>query len=146
MCGIFALISAQNIAGNTKVRKYALRMSAKLRHRGPDGTGYIQTEHGCFAHERLSIIDPDGGNQPLVNKDKTVILCVNGEIFNYKKLRIEYPHYPYRTGSDCESILALYDHYYNETADTELTHLQIVQILGQLDGQFSFVLHDICST
>jgi asparagine synthase (glutamine-hydrolysing) len=142
MCGIFALISAQPILNNTKVRKYALRMSAKLRHRGPDGTGYIQTEHGCFAHERLAIIDPDGGNQPLVNKDKTLILCVNGEIFNYKELRVQYPHYPYRTGSDCESILALYDHYYNETPATELTHDQIVQILGQLDGQFSFVLHD----
>ena len=142
MCGIFALISSQNIAGNTKVRKYALRMSARLRHRGPDGTGYIQTEHGCFAHERLSIIDPAGGNQPLVNKDKTLILCVNGEIFNYKNLRELYPHYPYRTGSDCESILALYDHYYNETLETQLTHSQIVAILGQLDGQFSFVLHD----
>lgn len=142
MCGIFALISARNIAGNTKVRKYALRMSAKLRHRGPDGTGFIQTDHGCFAHERLSIIDPAGGNQPLVNKDRTVILCVNGEIFNYKNIRTNYSHYPYRTGSDCESILALYDHYYNETPETELTHSQIVQILNQLDGQFSFVLHD----
>ena len=142
MCGIFALISAQNILGNTKVRKYALRMSAKLRHRGPDGTGYIQTKHGCFAHERLAIIDPNGGNQPLFNKDKSIILCVNGEIFNYKQLREQYHSYPYRTGSDCESILALYDHYYNETPETQLTHKQIVSILGQLDGQFSFVLHD----
>lgn len=145
MCGIFALISSQPIGNNTKVRKYALRMSAKLRHRGPDGTGYMQTEHGCFAHERLAIIDPDGGNQPLKNKDNTLILCVNGEIFNYKELREKYHTYPYRTGSDCESILALYDHYYNETPSTELTHNQIVQILGQLDGQFSFVLHDIRS-
>ena len=145
MCGIFALISSQPIGSNTKVRKYALRMSAKLRHRGPDGTGYMQTEHGCFAHERLAIIDPDGGNQPLKNKDNTLILCVNGEIFNYKHLREQYHTYPYKTGSDCESILALYDHYYNETSSTELTHNQIVQILGQLDGQFSFVLHDIRS-
>ena len=67
MCGIFALISAYPIANIPKVRKYALRMSSKLRHRGPDGTGYYQTDHGCFAHERLSIIDPDGGNQPLKN-------------------------------------------------------------------------------
>ena len=142
MCGIFALISAYPIANIPKVRKYALRMSAKLRHRGPDGTGYCQTEHGCFAHERLSIIDPDGGNQPLKNKDNTVIMCVNGEIFNYKELRVQYSVYPYRTKSDCESILALYDHYYNETPDTRLTHDRIVAILGQLDGQFSFVLHD----
>jgi asparagine synthase (glutamine-hydrolysing) len=142
MCGIFALISNRNILDNNKVRKYALKMSSKLRHRGPDGTGYMQTEHGCFAHERLSIIDPSGGNQPLKNKDSTLILCVNGEIFNYKELKTQYSHYPYKTGSDCETILALYDHYYNETAETVLTHNQIVSILGQLDGQFSFVLHD----
>ena len=149
MCGIFALISAYPIANIPKVRKYALRMSSKLRHRGPDGTGYYQTDHGCFAHERLSIIDPDGGNQPLKNKDNTVILCVNGEIFNYKELRIQYPAYLYQTKSDCESILALYDHYYNETPETpepRLTHKQIVAILGQLDGQFSFVLHDTRSS
>jgi asparagine synthase (glutamine-hydrolysing) len=142
MCGIFALISNRNILDNNKVRKYTLKMSSKLRHRGPDGTGYMQTEHGCFAHERLSIIDPNGGNQPLKNKDSTLILCVNGEIFNYKELKAQYSHYPYKTGSDCETILALYDHYYNETAETVLTHNQIVSILGQLDGQFSFVLHD----
>jgi asparagine synthase (glutamine-hydrolysing) len=142
MCGIFVLISAQNIASNTKVRKYALRMSAKLRHRGPDGTGYVQTDHACFAHERLAIIDPHGGNQPIKNKDNTLILCVNGEIFNYKELRIQYPYYSYKTESDSESILALYDHYYNKTSAIQLSHEQIVQILGQLDGQFSFVLHD----
>ena len=142
MCGIFALISAYPIANIPKVRKYALRMSSKLRHRGPDGTGYYQTDNGCFVHERLSIIDPDGGNQPLKNKDNTIILCVNGEIFNYKELRVQYHAYPYRTKSDCESILALYDHYYNETPEPRLTHNRIVAILGQLDGQFSFVLHD----
>ena len=186
MCGIFALISNKSIIDNTKFRKYALRMSSKLRHRGPDGTGYIQTTHGCFTHERLSIIDPNGGNQPLLNKDKSLILCVNGEIFNYKQLREQYNTYPYRTGSDCESIIALYDYYSNYsdnisgcisgTSDNEshklqtqqtpqiqpqtqqkqqthpltqqtqqtqpLTHGQLVAILGQLDGQFSFVLHD----
>lgn len=142
MCGIFALFSAYPIANIPKVKKYALKMSSKLRHRGPDGTGYYQTEHSCFTHERLSIIDPDGGNQPLKNKDSTVILCINGEIFNYKELRVQYPEYLYQTKSDCESILALYEHYYNETAESRLTHSQIVAILGQLDGQFSFVLHD----
>uniref|UniRef100_A0A6C0HM10 asparagine synthase (glutamine-hydrolyzing) n=1 Tax=viral metagenome TaxID=1070528 RepID=A0A6C0HM10_9ZZZZ len=159
MCGIFALISNKSISNNTKIKKYALSMSAKLRHRGPDGTGYIQTNHGCFAHERLSIIDPNGGNQPLYyySKDKNLILCVNGEIFNYKKLREQYNTYPYATGSDCESILALYE--YNTTTTTTntntnttnttsttipgiLIHTEIVALLGQLDGQFSFILHD----
>jgi len=113
-----------------------------LRHRGPDGTGFTQTEHGCFAHTRLSIIDPESGNQPLTNKDNTLILCVNGEIFNYKELKQLFNAYPYKTGSDCEPILAIYDHYYNETSSTELTHNQIISIMRHLDGQFSFVLHD----
>jgi asparagine synthase (glutamine-hydrolysing) len=142
MCGIFAIISSQNIRENLKVRKYALKMAKNLRHRGPDGTGFMQVEHGCFAHTRLSIIDPESGNQPLTNKDNTLILCVNGEIFNYKELKQQFNTYPYKTGSDCEPILAIYDHYYNETSSIELTHDQIISIMRHLDGQFSFVLHD----
>jgi asparagine synthase (glutamine-hydrolysing) len=142
MCGIFALISSQNIKDNIKIRKYALSMAKKLRHRGPDGTGFAQTEHCCFAHTRLSIIDPESGNQPLTNKDNTLILCVNGEIFNYKSLKAEFASYPYKTGSDCEPILAIYDNYYNETSAMELTHEQIIAIMSHLDGQYSFVLHD----
>jgi len=147
MCGIFALISSQNIRDNIKVRKYALSMAKNLRHRGPDGTGFAQTEHGCFAHTRLSIIDPESGNQPLTNNDNTLILCVNGEIFNYKALKVEFASYPYKTGSDCEPILAIYEHFMNNMRDDNtsanvLTHEQIIAIMGYLDGQFSFVLHD----
>jgi asparagine synthase (glutamine-hydrolysing) len=87
-------------------------------------------------------MDPEGGNQPLKNKDATLVLCVNGEIFNYKQLKLKYPNYHYKTGSDCEPILALYNHYYNKSANLALIHRELCEILGELDGQFSFVLHD----
>lgn len=154
MCGIFALISSKNIKDNIKVRKYALKMAKNLRHRGPDGTGFMQTEHGCFAHTRLSIIDPESGNQPLVHSysncmdgnNNQLILCVNGEIFNYKTIKTDISGYDYKTNGDCEPILALYDYYTSEIVDkgikNVLTHQQIISLMKHLDGQFSFVLHD----
>jgi asparagine synthase (glutamine-hydrolysing) len=147
MCGIFALISNHEIT-TEKYKKHTLKMANRLRHRGPDGVGYFQTKYVYFAHERLSIVDPEGGNQPLTNQTNTLILCVNGEIFNYNKLKMQYNNYPYKTDSDCEPILALYDYYRsNSKNDTTnynsiISHQQIVNMLGQLDGQFSFVLHD----
>ena len=111
MCGIFALITNKSVLENSKFKKLALKCAQKIRHRGPDGTGYYQTNKICFVHERLSIMDPEGGNQPLVNNDESLILCVNGEIFNYKDLKKEYPDYKYKTKSDCEPILALYESY-----------------------------------
>ena len=73
MCGIYALISNKPI-NDTKYRRNAIKASHKLRHRGPDGTGYHQTKYGCFSHMRLSIIDPKSGTQPLTNKDESVVL------------------------------------------------------------------------
>ena len=124
MCGIFALITNKSVLENSKFKKLALKCAQKIRHRGPDGTGYYQTNKICFVHERLSIMDPEGGNQPLVNNDETLVLCVNGEIFNYKDLKNEYPEYKYKTKSDCEPILALYESYCyqkneNETENTD---------------------------
>ena len=83
MCGIYAFISSKPIL-DTHYRRKALECSQKLRHRGPDGTGYHQTKYGCFTHMRLSIIDPKSGIQPLTTQDDSVVLCVNGEIFNIK--------------------------------------------------------------
>ena len=111
MCGIYALITNKPAIDNSKFKKLALKCAQKIRHRGPDGTGYYQTNKICFVHERLSIMDPEGGNQPLVNNDESLILCVNGEIFNYKELKKEYTDYKYKTKSDCEPILALYESY-----------------------------------
>ena len=139
MCGIYALISNKPI-NDTKYRRHAIKASHRLRHRGPDGTGYHQTTYGCFSHMRLSIIDPKSGIQPLTNQDDSVVLCVNGEIFNYKDLKKEFSDYKYKTGSDCEVILALYE---NELkTQTILTHKQIVSIMSKLNGQYSFILHD----
>jgi len=157
MCGIFAVISSQ--PNNSNIKDKALENAKKMTHRGPDGTGYFQSTHGIFVHNRLSIIDPKGGSQPLLSNNNEVILCVNGEIFNYKNIKYEnnennensenlnnYSKYEYKTGSDCETILALYDNVRYSTNDMNnvkiLTHLQIVNILSKLDGQFSFILHD----
>ena len=158
MCGIYAFISSKPII-NTNCKRNALKCSQKLRHRGPDGTGYFQTRYCCFSHMRLSIIDPSSGIQPLTNKDDTVILCVNGEIFNYKEIKKNYSNYTYKTGSDCEVILALYENIktniqtnntnnINNTNNNinennnKLEHNQIVYLMSQLNGQFSFILHD----
>lgn len=146
MCGIYALISNKPI-NDTKYRRHSIKASHKLRHRGPDGTGYHQTKYGCFSHMRLSIIDPKSGTQPLTNQDESVVLCVNGEIFNYKELKKEFSDYKYKTGSDCEVILALYDNEYQKPTTTTpttsiLTHTQIVSLMTKLNGQYSFILHD----
>ena len=140
MCGIYAFISTKPI-DDTKYRRNALRCSQKLRHRGPDGTGYHQTKYSCFSHMRLSIIDPKSGTQPLINQDNSVVLCVNGEIFNYKELKKEFIEYKYKTGSDCEVILAIYESIVGSN-NSILTHDQIVLLMSKLNGQYSFILHD----
>ena len=124
MCGIFALITNKSVLENSKFKKLALKCAQKIRHRGPDGTGYYQTNKICFVHERLSIMDPEGGNQPLVNNDETLVLCVNGEIFNYKDLKNEYPEYKYKTKSDCEPILALYESYCYQNNENETDNVE----------------------
>jgi len=151
MCGIYAYIQSTPIS-NSNNRRNALKASQKIRHRGPDGTGYHQTRYGCFSHMRLSIIDPNSGIQPLTNQDNTIVLCVNGEIFNYKELKKEFSHYNYKTESDCEVILALYEtmlNYKNNNTDNtdntdnnKLEHNEIVHLMSKLNGQFSFILHD----
>ena len=168
MCGIYAYIQSTPIS-NSNYRRNALKASQKIRHRGPDGTGYYQTKYGCFSHMRLSIIDPNSGIQPLTNQDNTIVLCVNGEIFNYKELKKEFSHYNYKTESDCEVILSLYEtmvkykNYKNNNIDNscssdnidnnklehndnndnnKLEHNEIVYLMSKLNGQFSFILHD----
>ena len=94
MCGIFAIFSSS--LSDTDLRKQLISCSSKLRHRGPDWSGYIvvskDTEAGIpnshgIAHERLAIMDPDSGEQPLVSEDGNVIVAANGEIYNYRTLR-----------------------------------------------------------
>ena len=144
MCGIFGLILSNSNSSNNIYKKYVLKCIRKLQHRGPDSTGFYQSNNVFLGHTRLAIIDPNSGNQPFVSINNNLSLCVNGEIFNYKELKSKYNNYPYYTKSDCEPILALYS-YFSNTSNTDnkiLTHSQIVLLLEKLDGQFSFILHD----
>lgn len=139
MCGIFAIFSSS--LSEAELRRELISCSSKLRHRGPDWSGYkvieanpamnIPLSHG-IAHERLAIIDPESGSQPLVSHDEGVMVAANGEIYNYKALyeSLETPYTP-KTGSDCEVILPLYDKY---GASIDLPR--------QLRGMFSFILYD----
>lgn len=92
-----------------QLRDKALRMSQKIRHRGPDWSGIYTGHTAILAHERLSIVDPQSGRQPLFSCDRKQILAVNGEIYNHQDIRAQYANsYTFATGSDCESILPLY--------------------------------------
>ena len=128
MCGI---ISIFNISRQTdELRQKALRMSQKIRHRGPDWSGIYCRGTAILAHERLSIVDPESGRQPLFSPDRRQVLAVNGEIYNHQEIRERYRDtYSFQTGSDCEVILALYRD-------------QGVNFLEQLNGIFAFALYD----
>lgn len=128
MCGIVAIL---NIRKQTpELRQKALQMSSKIRHRGPDWSGIYCGGSAILAHERLAIVDPESGRQPLFSPDKKQVLAVNGEIYNHQDIRRHYAgKYQFMTGSDCEVILALY----REHGDS---------FLNMLDGIFAFVLYD----
>jgi asparagine synthase (glutamine-hydrolysing) len=126
MCGIAGIV------GFRPDRALAMRrMLDALRHRGPDGEGIYDGERVSLGHRRLSIIDLEGGTQPLSNADGSIQLVCNGEIYNYRELRSRLARegYPFRTGSDCEVIIALYERYGEKLVD----HLR---------GMFAFALWD----
>ncbi len=128
MCGIVGIfnIDRQTAALRTK----ALKMSQKIRHRGPDWSGVYCGSHAILAHERLSIVDPESGGQPLFSTDRKQILAVNGEIYNHRDIRSRYAgRYEFQTGSDCEVILALYRD-------------KGIHFLEELNGIFAFALYD----
>ena len=106
MCGIAGIF---NIKSQTpELRSKALKMAQKIRHRGPDWSGIYVGGSAILAHERLSIVDPQSGGQPLYSPDRKQILAVNGEIYNHLELREQLKdEYEFQTGSDCEVILAL---------------------------------------
>ncbi|KAL6003288.1 asparagine synthetase [Asimina triloba] len=105
------------------------QLARMLRHRGPDWSGLHCHEDCYLAHQRLAIMDPTSGDQPLYNEDKTIVVTVNGEIYNHEELRGKLKSHKFRTGSDCEVIAHLYEEYGEEFVD-------------MLDGMFSFVLLD----
>ena len=109
MCGISAVYKYTEITKEDLKR--VERMGDEMRYRGPDGEGYWHDEHCALGHVRLSIIGLESGAQPLFNKDKSLVLIVNGEIYNYRELRKELAAKGYEctTASDCEVILYLYE-------------------------------------
>ena len=128
MCGIVAIF---NIKEQTpELRAKALSMSKKIRHRGPDWSGIYCGGSAILAHERLSIVDPQSGGQPLYSPDKQQVLAINGEIYNHRDIRRRYEQtYAFQTGSDCEVILALYRE-------------KGIDFLEELNGIFAFALYD----
>ena len=128
MCGI---VSIFNIKKQThELREKALRMSQKIRHRGPDWSGIYCGGSAILAHERLSIVDPESGGQPLFSPDRKMVLAVNGEIYNHQVIRRQYAgRYDFQTGSDCEVILALYRD-------------KGIDFLEDISGIFAFALYD----
>ena len=151
MCGIVAILNIRSsechqtcldsrVASNvgeasvqkqtSELRQKALRMSQKIRHRGPDWSGIYCGGSAILAHERLSIVDPESGGQPLYSPDRRQVLAVNGEIYNHQEIRRRYTgQYEFQTGSDCEVILALYRE-------------KGIDFLEDLNGIFAFALYD----
>ena len=141
MCGIAGIFNIEEVTPT--IRSKCLEMSRKLRHRGPDWSGIYTGRSAVLAHERLSIVDPLSGGQPLISQDGKQILCVNGEIYNHKEIR-RTSDYEFKTGSDCESILALYQKISEElkNATLEKTESLITELFEKLSGIFAFGLYD----
>ena len=151
MCGIVAIL---NVKEQTReLREKALRMSQKIRHRGPDWSGIYCGGSAILAHERLSIVDPESGGQPLYSPRPSEgvggglqVLAVNGEIYNHQEIRRRYAgQYEFQTGSDCEVILALYKEWRQQTHPQPLPvreGAEVGLLLEQLSGIFAFVLYD----
>ena len=128
MCGIVSIFNIQE--QTPELRKKALEMSKKIRHRGPDWSGIYCGKSAILSHERLSIVDPQSGKQPLFSPDKKQVLAVNGEIYNHQQIRKDFEgKYQFQTGSDCEVILALYKE-------------KGINFLEDINGIYAFALYD----
>ena len=128
MCSIFGILDIKSDAA--ALRKTALEMSKRLRHRGPDWSGVYSTDKAILVHERLAIVDPGNGAQPLYNPERTHVLAVNGEIYNHKELEKGLSvDFQFQTGSDCEVILAKYKE-------------KGAAFLVEINGIFAFILYD----
>ena len=128
MCGI---VCAFDIKQKSEVlRPQVLEMAKKIRHRGPDWSGIYSDEKVIIAHERLAIVDPASGKQPLFSEDGKLVLAANGEIYNHRELRSKFPDYLFQTESDCEVILALYQEKGHDFVD-------------DMNGIFGFAIYDV---
>lgn len=129
MCGFVGMFDIQDY--NEQYREKVLAMSKKIRHRGPDWSGIYQNNNAILSHERLSIVDPLSGKQPLYSNDKRYVLIANGEIYNHKEIREKYKDtYEFQTNSDCEVIIPLYIE-------------KGTEFLEDLNGIFAFAIYDV---
>ncbi|MDT0552772.1 asparagine synthase B [Urechidicola vernalis] len=129
MCGIVCAFDLKQ--KSDELRPQLLEMSKKIRHRGPDWSGIYSDDKVIMTHERLAIVDPASGQQPLFSEDKKLILAANGEIYNHRELRQQFDgSYNFQTASDCEVILALYKE-------------KGVEFLDEMNGIFGFALYDV---
>ena len=128
MCGIFGILDIKTDV--SELRTQALDLSKLLRHRGPDWSGIWNNDNTILCHERLAIVDVDTGAQPLISQNDKQILAVNGEIYNHKQLAADLDEqYPFKTRSDCEVILPLFQQ-------------KGVDFIDDLEGMFAFILYD----
>jgi len=127
MCGIIGVFDLKS--KHQDLRPKVLEMAKTVRHRGPDWSGIYCDTNVILAHERLAIVDPQSGGQPLYSDDRNLILAVNGEIYNHMEIRKGFPEYPFQTKSDCEVILALYKQ-------------KGPKFIEDLNGIFAFALYD----
>jgi asparagine synthase (glutamine-hydrolysing) len=135
MCGIFAIFGSS--LPDIELRKKLIECSQRLRHRGPDWSGYLVETGNGIAHERLAIIDPESGAQPLYSKDRSIVVAANGEIYNYQELydNLETPYEP-QTGSDCEVVIPLYQ----QVGISCISGSDFFQALSFLYAFLSFIL------
>ena len=127
MCGIVCAFDLKK--GSEALRPQLLEMSKKVRHRGPDWSGIYADDKAILAHERLAIVDPASGKQPLYSPNGKLVLAANGEIYNHRELRKQFDNYEFQTQSDCEVILALYQE-------------KGVDFVDELNGIFGFAIYD----
>lgn len=128
MCGIFGILDIKSDV--SELRTQALELSKLLRHRGPDWSGIWNNDNAILSHERLAIVDVDNGAQPLISRNNNQVLAVNGEIYNHKTLEQNLAQpYDFKTKSDCEVILPLYQQ-------------KGLEFIDELEGMFAFILYD----
>lgn len=129
MCGIVCAFDLKQKA--EVLRPKVLEMSKTIRHRGPDWSGIFSNDKAILSHERLAIVDPASGKQPLFSEDKSLVLAANGEIYNHRDLRKQFEgKYKFQTESDCEVILALYKE-------------KGVHFIDEMNGIFGFAIYDV---
>ena len=129
MCGIVCAFDLKQ--KSETLRLQVLEMAKIIRHRGPDWSGIFSNDKAILAHERLAIVDPASGKQPLFTADKQLILAANGEIYNHRDLRKQFEgKYQFQTESDCEVILALYQE-------------KGVHFIDEMNGIFGFAIYDV---